>query len=120
MPAALAATPVAAGNAAAASGAAARRPVSLLSSGQQLRWALTSQRLSRPSRSRRAARVAAVAGPQAPPRLGAPLQLGSPASQKRREEILSRIDSLIQEELESQLVGAAKVLGAAAAFGRVP
>ncbi|KAI7843435.1 hypothetical protein COHA_002913 [Chlorella ohadii] len=29
--------------------------------------------------------------------------LGSPASQKRREEILSRIDSLIQEELESQL-----------------
>lgn len=55
-----------------------------------------------PSQRRRAVRVAAAAGP---PRLGAPLQLGSPASQKRREEILTRIDDLIQEELDSQLVG---------------
>ncbi|PRW33911.1 hypothetical protein C2E21_7229 [Chlorella sorokiniana] len=109
MPAALVAAaaatacPAAMGRAPAAAGSASRLPAGLVPSSQQLRWTLAPQRHSQPSRCRRAARVAAVAGPQAPPRLGAPLQLGSPASQKRREEILNRIDTLIQEELESQL-----------------
>lgn len=119
MPAALAAAQ-ATGHAAAAmslapaaASGASRLPAGLVPSSRQLRGALT----PRPSGCRRAARLAAVAGPQAPPRLGAPLQLGSPASQKRREEILDRIDSLIREELESQLVSwALQLLGSAAAL----
>lgn len=112
MAAALSAAP-AAGHAAAAmcrapaaACSAAHLPSGLLPAGHRPRRPLAPQPRTGPSRCRRAARVAvtATAGPQAPPRLGAPLRLGSPASEKRREEILSRIDSLIKEELDSQLV----------------